>query len=165
MSLVIEDGSVVAGAQSYASVQNLKDYASLRRLTLPEKTEEMEALLIKAVDYIESFRDKFRGHKKNDDQALQWPREHVYIDNDYFDSGAIPVELIQAQCQLAFDAIGGDLQATGSGQQIIRQKVGPIETEYSDSGSSTVQRRFNKAEAFLKPLLRATFRTVSVTRS
>ena len=99
MSLIIEDGSIVADANSYVTVLELDTYCSNRGITLSATTEaEKEALSFKAMDYIEC--NVYQGYKTNTEQSLQFPRYPVYIDNQLIDSNAIPATLKKAQQQI-----------------------------------------------------------------
>lgn len=155
MSLVIEDGTGVADANSYATVDEARTYATLRGLTLPVSDADVEKLLVKACDFLESLESKYKGQKTVSTNVLAWPRKCVYLYNacEPIDKNSIPVVLKSAQCQLAFDGNSTDLMPTGTGRQVIRTKVDVIETEYSDTKSATLTPRFNKAMAILGPLL------------
>lgn len=160
MPLVVENGSGVAGANTYADDAAFQAYALARGLTLPATQTEREVLLTFAMDYLETLRDRFKGRKTNPAQACQWPRECVVIDSGLgtyggqpIPSDAIPAELIKAQCQLAYDQSQTDLLPTGDGRQVILEKVDVLETHYSDTKSTVIQPVFTKANAILKPLL------------
>ena len=58
MALIIEDGTVVAGANSFATDAELQAYAAVRQVSLPAAQAEREALLITAIDYIVSKEPK-----------------------------------------------------------------------------------------------------------
>jgi hypothetical protein len=79
----------------------------------------------------------------------------VWIDGVEFPDDEIPSELVAAQIQLAYDSETYELQPTGTGQEVLREKVDVIETEYAKRGTGTVQAQFNKALNFLKPLMKA----------
>lgn len=146
-TIIVEDGSGVANANSYVSEAELTTFAGNRNITLVGDTSE---LLIQAMDYIESL--SYKGIKKERDQALQWPRTGVYIDGYYEDSDTIPEELKNAlmQCAIAVDQGEDPLQNTP--RNIKRKKVGPLEIEYSDSAASVEIN--NKIRATLWKLLR-----------
>lgn len=156
MALIVEDGSGVTGANTYASVDDARAYAVARGLALSTTDSDVEILLTNAADLIESLRSRFKGQKTDNAQAMQWPRKCVYIDDacDPFPDNAIPAELVKAQCQFAFDASLTDLQPTGDGRQTISEKVDVLEVHYSDQGGSVVQPVFTKAYAILQPLLK-----------
>lgn len=157
MALVIEDGSGVAGANSYATVAEARAYAEARGLSLPAAPAgdaAVEKALVLACDKLETYR--FKGDKTDEANALAWPRANVYIGAAVaaLAEDAIPDKLKQAQCQFAVEsAAGTDLQPTGTGREVIRTKVDVLEKEYAPTGSGTVTPQFNKAEALLAPLL------------
>lgn len=153
MALVIEDGSQVSGANSYVTVAEARTFATARGVTLSAVDADVEVLAFQAMDYLEALRSSFKGYKVSDIQALQWPREDVYIDDYYFDSDDIPQELKNAQCQLMMDAVDTTLQGNSGGRTVTKEKVDVIEVEYSAMGATTDQPIFSKANAFLAPLL------------
>lgn len=162
MSLVVEDGSVVENANSYASVLDARLYATARGASLPASDAEVESLLIQAMDYIESKRDVFQGYKATPNQSLQWPRTNVVLDHEHFPDDEIPPELVWAQAQLAIDAMTTPLFTTSPNRRaVIKERVDVIETSYAAPQTSGVDTpAFRKAEAWLKPLyISPSFRT------
>lgn len=154
MPLTIETGAGIVGANSYATVEEARAYATARGLTLPATDGPVEAALVLACDKLETYR--YRGAKTAADQALMWPRAEAYLDGAY-DAVAtdyIPAQLKFAQCQFAVEsANGADLQPTGSGREVIEKTVDVLTTKYAPTGAGTVTPQFNKAEAILAPLL------------
>lgn len=123
MSLIVEDGTGVANANSYVSVADFKTYALARKITVPSATDDCEALLIKAMDYLEIIR--FRGVLKLDAQPLQWPRTTVDCWNMIMPV-AFSINLAKAQCVLAVAAQTIDLlPATAANRRgpLISQSV------------------------------------------
>lgn len=157
MALIVEDGTIVEDANSYVTLEEARAYALERGLTLPALPEEgqvdaLEALLISAVDYLEGKRVEYKGEKVSELQELQFPRDNVYIDGFLLASDAIPKVLKQAQIKLAVIAHSGvALEPVRSGPAVIRKKVGPIETEYSEG--STFRPAMPAVDALLAPLL------------
>lgn len=157
--LTIEDGTGVAGANSYATADEVREYAEARGLTVPADddpgTAQIEAALVLAADMLEKY--NYKGSRALPlVQELTWPRKDVYcFDSDEpLASDEIPGLLKKVQCQLAVEAAAGtELQPTGTGQEVVREKVDVIEVEYARSGSGTVTPQFNKAEEMLAPLL------------
>lgn len=152
MALIIEDGSNVANANSFATTVELQAYATLRSLTIPASTADLEPLLVKAADYLFSLEDDFKGSRTNTTQVMPFPRSYITI-FDLDISGTIPDILKQAQCRIAYDAIANDLQATGGGRVIKKEGVGPLVVEYGDDGVSDPQVNLDAALTILKPLL------------
>lgn len=170
MALIIEDGSIVPNANSYASVANLDDYAALRGITLPNTDAAKEVLLIKAMDYIEAQESRFKGYRRTQEQSLSWPRTHVVLyyteryalvngyenirQGNYWPDNKIPQTLVKAQCQLAVDVMTVDLQPTIAidSRSVRRDKVGPLETEYFSSREQLNSPILGKAEGLLANL-------------
>jgi hypothetical protein len=143
VALIIEDGSNVAGANSYCDLATIRAYALARGVTLSAVDDSLNAHALKAMDYIEALRKQFQGCKSNypgDDgslpvpQPLQWPRRGVLIDNYPVEFNVIPQELKNAQCQLCIELFNDvDLMPTQTGQFVLREKVGSLETQYSET--------------------------------
>ena len=131
MALVIEDGTGVAGAESYATAAELTTYATDRGITL---TGDAEELLLRANDYLETL--QFIGYKLTKDQSLQWPRADVTIDGFGYQSDELPSELKVAQMEVA---IAADQEAgpfAVISRETKREKFDVFETEYADSAAS-----------------------------
>jgi len=93
MALVIEDGSVVANANSYITVAEFKDWADARGITYGTD-QAVEQAILRAMDWFE--RQFFIGNKANENQPLQWPRTEALIDGYYADATEIPKEVTTA---------------------------------------------------------------------
>lgn len=158
MTLIIETGDVVPGANSYASVEDLEAYALLRGATLPEGVEEKERLLIKAMDYIQTFASRFSGSRYLHDQPLDWPRLGAIVDGYYHSHLTVPDVLIEAQCELAIAAQTTDLlppRVPGTKGAITQVTAGPVSVSYADPGADAATLpRFPKADALLRRLFR-----------
>lgn len=77
MALVVEDGSGIANAESYASVSDADTYHSNMNATAwaAAATPAKEAALRAATVYIDGrYGARFPGWKRTKDQALLWPR-------------------------------------------------------------------------------------------
>lgn len=155
MALTIEDGSGVAGASSYIDVAAARTYAAARGLTLPAADGDVEALLIKSMDFIEAYRGDFQGLKTAATNPLQWPRTGVTLDGYPLAEDAIPQVLKDAQAQLAVDAQNADLMPTGTGREVVMERVDVVQVQYAESGNTNPQPIFTKAEALLKPLFKS----------
>ena len=154
MTLIIEDGSLVSGANSYVSDAEYVAYAAARGKSIGLDATAREIELIKAMDYIEGHRAKFKGDKFTEEQALQWPRAFVQIDGFYIDTDEIPVDLKNAQLAAASILNTEDLLLTGSNQNIQREKLDKLEVAYFSGGSyETV--RTETVDVYLNSLLKA----------
>lgn len=154
MALIIEDGSIVADADTFASVADLDAFTSKRGIALAAADEAAkEILLIKAMDFLETLEPRFQGSRINAEQTLSWPRQDVSINGFEWAEDSIPGQLIKAQLQLAVYAETVDLLPAGDGREVIKEKVGPLETTYADTGSANPQPALTAFWEFISPLL------------
>lgn len=180
-TLVVEDGTGLANASSYTSAAEIRAYALARGVTLAADDAPGDALVdqmaIKAMDYIEANRSYFHGWKFKTTQRLCFPREGVPAEPDgrafsdtlvnghenimyagvsYREPAPLPPELIEAQCRLAMEVKAGiDLMPTQvSGRFLKRQKLGPIEREFSEAVGVFNLPQMPAVDALLAPLLR-----------
>ena len=81
MSLIVEDGTGRADAESYASVSVADAYHTARGNTAwaaLATTALKEAALRKATDYLgQTYGLRWKGYRMTTTQALDWPRELV----------------------------------------------------------------------------------------
>lgn len=125
-ALIVENGTGIIGANSYASEADLLEYGYLRGLTIPDGGDIVSAL-IRATSYIDSYRARFPGYRTfRRNQGLEWPRTGAYYApqnsgiygnyyeqfsydgyltysqyGDYIASNVIPPEIIKATCEAA----------------------------------------------------------------
>lgn len=148
MALIIEDGTNVANADSYVTVAELQAYAITYGVTLNAGDEEMN--LLKAMQYMESL--DYNGLRSYSDSSLKMPRSGIYIDGYEVASTSIHKFLKSAQILAAVEYnSGNDLLATID-REIIREKIGPLETEYKPSSMSTEY--YTAIQAYLAPFLK-----------
>ncbi len=152
MALTIEDGSGVAGANSYVSLADAIAWASARAIDV----DMSEGLLLRAMDYLESLRAEYQGYKTDSTQSLQFPRAGLFLDGALFASDDIPTELISAQCQLACDAATMTLLPSGDGREVQSESYakGVYSTTDSKGSGGAAKPRLRAVEAFLAPLLK-----------
>jgi hypothetical protein len=153
MALVVEDGTGLANAESYVSVAA----ASTRQAVLGNTnwatliTAEMEEALRRAtVHMTQAYRTRWTGMRINSAQALDWPRYGVVVDGYSVASDSVPADIANACADLAFKAASGDL-APDIERAIIRERVGPLETEYSAHGTQVT--RYRAIDLALAPYL------------
>lgn len=158
MALIIETGTGLPNSNSYATVEELSAYAADRLEELP--VDGKEALLLRAMDYLEQFVDKprYKGTRKSAEQALLWPRIGVYIDGFPLAIDRIPTLLKRAQMQLALEAVDYDLMPSSDGYAVAKETVDVIAVEYATGGrlsgaTLAAQPIFPKVDALLNGLL------------
>lgn len=154
MPLIVEDGSGVAGANSYVSVADAQAWVAARGLTFTGADSVVEQRLLTAMDLVESYRAQYQGSKTDSAQALQWPRTGVYVDGAALAEDAIPKELVGALVQLAYDSQSEDLQPNVGQQLTAREKIDVIEVQYFSPAEKKSSPTFTKALAFLQPLFK-----------
>lgn len=158
MTLIVENGTGMADAESYISVADADTYHSkLGNATWAVLTTTVkEQLLRKATNYmIEAYRTAWAGYRKNDTQALDFPRINVpRLDTgvyNYYDEDSVPKEVKDACCEFAFKANSSVLSADID-RLTKREKVGVLEVEYDNNKGSPVK-RYVAMDNLLAPLL------------
>ena len=120
MAFIVENGTIVAGATSYATVAEFDAYWTDRNVTLSSTTAQKEAALIIATQYADN-NYTFVGYLVNSEtQPLNWPRSFA-IDNQgrNIDPDEIPDALKNGVYELAYreinnsDGIQPDVSDTG----------------------------------------------------
>lgn len=155
MPLVHETGAGLATAESYISVADATtrhgNFGNAAWAAAASDTVREQALR-KATAYMEqAYRERWKGNRHTVDQALSWPRNGVVVDGFVaIDSDVVPNEVKNACADLALKALTETL-APDLERGIVREKVGPIETEYDRS--SPQAKRFRAIDMMLAPLL------------
>lgn len=129
MAFVVEDGTGLPDANSYASVAEADAYHADRGNTAWAGIEVVkESALVRATDYIEQvYSGRWKGARLTDNQALEWPRTAAE---------GIPSHIKQAVFQLALEGVSGANLNPTLGRAIKRRKVDVIETEYMDNAKA-----------------------------
>jgi hypothetical protein len=165
MSLIVEDGTGIANAESYCSVAT----ADARHSNLGNTawaaltTSAKEQALRKATIYMtEAYRERWIGRRNNLTQALEWPRYGVSVEGWPVNVTTIPTDIVNACADLALKASTTDL-APDLTQGVIRKKIGPIETEYNRG--SPQYPRYRAIDMMLSPYLVTSGPTAKLVRS
>lgn len=135
MALVIEDGSVVANANSYITVAEYKAWADARGITYGTD-EAVEQGILRAMDWFE--RQFFIGNKANENQLLQWPRTEALIDGYYADATEIPKEVKTALYEATKVELDGYSELNTQDRKTIREQVGDISVQYAENSENRV---------------------------
>lgn len=130
MALIVEDGSLVSGADSYVTLAEFKAWADKRGISYGTD-EAVTQQIYRAMDYIEGL--DFIGEKSDENQSLQWPRDQVIIDGYYIDSDEMPAELKVAVYESVKAEIDGDSRMTASERRTISEKVDSIQVTYASN--------------------------------
>ena len=157
MTLIVEDGTGLANAESYVSVVDANTYHSKigNDAWADLDTSVKEQLLRKATDYmVAQYRLQYAGYRRYSTQSLDWPRLYVpLIDSlsanvfpQYVDFDIVPVTVKNACAELALKAYTAILMQDLT-QGVIREKVDVIEVEYDKF--SPQQTRYEQIDAML----------------
>lgn len=120
MAFIVEDGTIVADATSYATVAEFDAYWTDRAVTISSTTAQKQAALIIATQYADNNYN-FVGYLVNSEtQPLNWPRSFA-IDNQgrNIDPDEIPDALKNGVFELAYreinnaDGLQPDVSDTG----------------------------------------------------
>jgi hypothetical protein len=162
MALTVEDGSGVAGANSYATAAEFVTFHTDRGNTaLAEAdTDQIEAALVKGTDYLEQkFRLLWKGSRSYSTQVLSWPRRGVDVP-DFFDpffrdlsnvpisfqdtlfvpENEVPYEVKVANFLIAAETFDANAESTGVLQETLggrltqKEKLGALEVVYFPQG-------------------------------
>ena len=156
--MIVEDGTIVAGADSLAGLVFADAYLEARgdAAWAALADEAKEAALVRATDHVEgTYRLRWLGYRVSPLQALSWPRADVYIADPGYTVGVsiVPVAVQRAVVELAARiGAGTDIAPDLSALEVIRKKVDIVEIEYKASGGRT-QPVFPAVDRLLAPFL------------
>lgn len=169
MSLVVETGAIVEGADTFATVAELRVYAQKRGLTVPAGDEACEVLLIQAMDYLQAQEQRLKGIRVREEQPLAWPRVGVAVNGYEIPSTSIPADVKSAQMQLAIDAQTLDLQPNidAAAQQgpVIEETVDVLTTKFAAPVQQLLTSRFTKADGLMAKFYARGLGEARVTRT
>lgn len=148
VNLIVEDGTGLSTSNSYLSLVDLKQYFDNFGYDYSTSTDdELSQYLIRSTRVIDSAYIDYwisNGTRKNEDQALMWPRiGAVYVDGYLVDNDSVPPEIENGTAEYVNAIISGDtIQGTESSTGIKKSeavKVDVIETkdEYFEGSSSS----------------------------
>lgn len=159
--LTPEDGSIVSGANTYATLVQIRAYNAQRGVLLPADDDALTALATDALDFLEAYEPRWKGDRASPLlQELSWPRQNVWVFGSRFDgstpaypSNAIPKQILNAQCYLAGVAVNVKLAPVLDTRAITKEVIGPIETDYDTKTGATVRPSIPQVDAMLAPLI------------
>lgn len=162
MTMLVEDGSGLLLANSYASEDTFSSYCDDRAYTIAEG--DVEAALIRGSGFVDSYRSRFPGYRaKRRLQGMEWPRvgaytyvpstgrDYAYLPDrhteryqDYFGysyiaANEIPIEVIRATCEAALrelTELGSMLPDLDRGGEIDLLKAGSVEIKWRGNAPS-----------------------------
>ena len=154
MALIIENGSIITGANSFTTDAEFAAYALARNVTLPATEAERDVLQILAVDYLFSQESGMKGCRVSATQELMYPRSGVCAYGFNVASDSIPSGLKNAQMELAMQVATSELLISATTENLESFSVDGVYSESYFSGGSWSQVRTDKASAYLNALLK-----------
>lgn len=170
--IVVEDGTIVAGANVYDTIANANAYHDARGNTVWAQAElkAREEAAIRGTDYLtRTYRERWKGIRIDQDQTLDWPRAGV-LREDFFrpdtaprpvlfpglaflvGEDEIPLEVKHAFYEAALRALSEDLiPDLERGGDIKSLKAGSAAVEYFQSASDT--KEYRAIDLLVLPLL------------
>ena len=153
MTLIVEDGTGLANADSYVSLVTYDAYLTARGLTGGTEGEN-EIDLRLATEFVDTFR-RYKGTRTASAQNRQFPRTGL-TDWDGHTVTGIPNRVMDATCYLASQARanGALYEDLDRGGRIRSESVGPISTTYMDDAPAG--KVYTVVEKLLAPYVRDT---------
>jgi len=168
MALIVEDGTGLPNAESYASVAEADAHFSARGSEAWDNVENKEAALRLATDYmLQTYSGRWKGTRKTSTQALDWPRYNVPLEDDpawltLLSSSIVPAQVKKATIELALITTAGALVPNLERAQ-ASVSVGEISVTYE--GSSSQLPRYPMIDMILSPLLASSGFTRQLVRT
>jgi hypothetical protein len=155
MPFVVEDGSGLPDATSYASTDFFDNYTDDRGYAVG--TGDTEQALIRATQVLDAtYARRFTGTRTNGrEQALEWPRSGATdIAGNAIPDDEIPIEILEATAELALREVtvpGSTMPDLARGGSIRSLRAGSVAIEYGANASSTTI--FSLINGILAPLI------------
>jgi hypothetical protein len=159
-TIVVEDGTVVANANSYQSVADLRSFATERGLALPVSDDDCGVLLLNAIAYMDRVCGLiWVGSKFSRDQPLSWPRHEVWVDNWHYHHDELPKQLSMLQLTVAcelFALAGQDVMPTAfpndHGSVASEEVSGAVRVSYENNARVLKVAAIEKAQIYILAL-------------
>lgn len=155
MALIVEDGSIVPGADSYISLVDAKALAAKYGLSLPDDDAQAEAALRNGAVYIGLQEPMMCGSRVSASQSLAYPRRGVTLYGFPVLPTAIPDQIKLAQVIAGVEyGKGTDVRASSDGRATSLERVeGAVTVEYFNNGETGNTTTITAAIDALRPLL------------
>lgn len=166
--LVVEDGSIVPGANSYITIQEYRDYFTEVGIdVVTELDPDVEIRIRKAfIVHNSMYRGKLLGVKVTAEQLGLFPRLNLLDEDAYpISSTTIPQNIkywqIEAARYLITEELQKDFLYDGKVKRIRETLVDGIgeEIEYTDRGAIE-KKIFTKLDDFMRIYIRSSFATL-----
>tara|TARA_R110000782_G_scaffold263381_3_gene356010 strand:+ start:2604 stop:3437 length:834 start_codon:yes stop_codon:yes gene_type:complete len=158
--LIIEDGTVVADANSWVTDEEYKAYAKLKGYSIPATQPDREANLANAYDFINfTYEDRLQGWRVTPQtQTGCMPRTNIYAYDVLVDSTSIPQDFKNAQMLASFSINDGvDINAVKDTANLAGFSVGSgaYSESYQSNSSTPTLAQMPAVTKVLKPYTKA----------
>lgn len=134
--LIIEDGSIVPGAESFATAAELATYAANFGRTIPATDVDREKLLRRA--YLQMIALPWKGATVSINQTGVWPRHDVKFNGFVLPHTSIPAQIKAGQMALAAEIHADDLDPPElRAGAVTKERVeGAVDVQYGPAPKS-----------------------------
>lgn len=162
MTLIQEDGTGLANANTYGSIAESNAYATQRGWTawLALSDADKEKHLLLAMDYMRAkYRGRWKGIRVRDNMSLDHPRFDFYdVDHYLIASNIVHVDVKNAQFELAersrTQTLLPDVSSANSGAlKSETVEAGSVKRSREWFGGKEQYARFSAVDGLLKPYL------------
>lgn len=155
MALVVEDGSIVAGADSYLSLEDARALAAKYGYVLPDDDTEAEAALRNGAMYVGLQEPAMCGRRVSAAQSLSFPRTGISLYGFSVANNVIPDQVKLAQLIAGVEyGNGADVRASSDGRVTTMERVeGAVTVQYANNGNTGATITITAAMDALRPLL------------
>jgi hypothetical protein len=160
MTLIVEDGTIVAGAESYNTLAEITTYHANRGnaawALLTSTVQEQCAR--KATDYLAYvYKGYWKGVLVIASQSLDYPRDKVYLEatvngSNLLASTVIPSGLKNAHAELSLIA-STEVLLPAKSKSVRKKTIGPLTTEYEPLQPN--YKKYSVVDSLLRPYLKA----------
>lgn len=156
--LIVEDGTIVAGANSYVTDDEFKAFADSQNYSVPATQPDREALLMKAYSHITlTYEQQLQGQRVSVNQTGSMPRKYVYAYGFSVPSDSIPNDFKNAQMLAALSINeGAETNGFRSDPALKSFDVKDVYSEtYQDGARSVTNAQMPTVSAALRPYTKA----------
>lgn len=154
ITIIVEDGTVVENANSYISLEDLREYAASNNYEISTNDETVKRAIIQSCEFLNGL--DYIGSPSTAYAEMAFPRTTI---DDL--EGIIPQQIIKAQCYLACNSLLDNIElfttdANSGNLGVQSEKVSVLETSYfqglrEDYLASTGNKKFPYIWSLLKP--------------
>ena len=138
ITIIVEDGTVVAGANSFVSLVDARTKVEALGLVISADDETAKSQLTQSYfQLVRSYQNRLNGDLVSLDQTGIAPRKNLYAKGFGIPSNVVPNDFINAQLAYA-DSInkGADVNQTAKAQEVSSESLDGVGSKTYKNGSS-----------------------------